>query len=126
MLLKVKNTPYCISIKDAWIQYGFIYVQTELCQNGSLDVFLIDNGPLGEKRIWEMCSELLQGLKDIHSQNMVHLDIKPGNIFISRNGVLKIGDFGLASLTPIENSDLEGDRRYLAPEVLFSGTVSYP
>ena len=90
----------------------------------SLDTLLFGN-PLPEEKIWKMISEILLGLAEIHSQEIVHLDIKPGNIFVTGNGNLKIGDFGLAAKPPVVNSDLEGDRRYLAPEVLNSGTVSY-
>lgn len=55
----------------------------------------------------------------------MHLDIKPGNIFIKNSGELKIGDFGMASTLPIVNRDLEGDRRYMAPEILNYGCISY-
>ena len=34
MLQKVKNTPYCVSIQESWIQSGFIYIETELCSGG--------------------------------------------------------------------------------------------
>jgi hypothetical protein len=39
MLLRVKDFPYCLSIKDAWIQYGYIYIQTELCSKGRFVLF---------------------------------------------------------------------------------------
>ena len=66
---------------------------------------------------------------------MIHLDLKPANVFITREGRLKIGDFGMASLwpRPVSTSpagpeaslrairtafEREGDKQYLAPEVL--------
>jgi serine/threonine protein kinase len=55
---------------------------------------------------------------------IAHLDIKPANIFISENGTLKIGDFGLATIVPIEGGNNEGDRTYLAPEILQSSFIN--
>jgi len=61
----------------------------------------------------------IQGLKHIHDNGFIHLDLKPANIFIDFGGALKIGDFGLASVWPAPpHIDAEGDRHYLAPEVL--------
>ena len=50
----------------------------------------------------------------------MHLDMKPANILITFEGALKIGDFGLAQLTtsPTDEVDVEGDREYMAPEML--------
>ncbi|KAJ3304544.1 hypothetical protein HDV03_002753 [Kappamyces sp. JEL0829] len=129
MLLAVQNYPYCLCISDAWIQYGYIYIQTELCSRGSLSKYLEEycsETPLTEDQIWRILADITQGLNHIHQRGIVHLDIKPGNIFITQSGHLKIGDFGLATVPPVVNGDLEGDRTYLAPEFLHSSTVSYP
>lgn len=55
----------------------------------------------------------------IHKQNIIHLDLKPENIFITDDNLLKIGDFGLSTIegnSPSLHS--EGDKYYMAPEVL--------
>lgn len=68
----------------------------------------------------------MQGLKSIHDAGYIHLDLKPANIFIDWEGVLKIGDFGMASSWPAPpHLDGEGDREYIAPEVL-SGQFDKP
>jgi mitosis inhibitor protein kinase SWE1 len=58
-------------------------------------------------------------VRAIHESNFIHLDLKPANIFITFEGALKIGDFGLASSWPAPRGiDGEGDREYISPEVL--------
>lgn len=62
---------------------------------------------------------MMQGLKEIHNAGFMHLDLKPANILITFEGALKIGDFGLAQpCTANKGADIEGDREYMAPEML--------
>jgi mitosis inhibitor protein kinase SWE1 len=113
---------HILELIDSWEQYDHLFIQTELCENGSLDIFLRDYGNierLDEFRVWKILVELTLGLQHIHNSNYIHLDIKPANVFITFEGTLKIGDFGLATHLPVPAGlEREGDREYIAPEIL--------
>lgn len=53
---------------------------------------------LAEEAVWQVAAEVAQGLAFLHSNGVMHLDIKPSNIYADTAGNLKIGDFGLAVL----------------------------
>jgi serine/threonine protein kinase len=97
-------SPYIIRMFDAWEQTGNLYIQTELCPFGNLSFFLEEYGRmyefLDEARVWKILAEVTSGLAYIHQHGVLHLDVKPANIFIAQNGSLKIGDFGLATRWP--------------------------
>lgn len=58
-------------------------------------------------------------MKHIHNSGYIHLDLKPANVLVAADGVLKIADFGLATPWPAEHGiDGEGDREYIGPEIL--------
>lgn len=61
----------------------------------------------------------LQGLKHIHESGYIHLDLKPANVLITFEGILKIADFGMAAKWPARAGiEGEGDREYIGPEIL--------
>ncbi|KAK6542965.1 hypothetical protein TWF694_006898 [Orbilia ellipsospora] len=99
-----------------------VYIQTEFCDLGGLDNFLSDygnHGRLDPFRIWKTFTEISEGMDHIHDMGFLHLDLKPSNVLISYDGTLKIADFGMATKYPASRSlEREGDREYLAPEVL--------
>ncbi|PQE05766.1 hypothetical protein CJF31_00004521 [Rutstroemia sp. NJR-2017a BVV2] len=107
---------------DFWEEKNYLYIQTEFCEEGSLDIFLYQVGRKGrvdDFRIWKILLEIGQGLKHIHDSGFIHLDIKPANIMITFEGVLKIGDFGMATSWPASDAiEGEGDREYIGPEIL--------
>lgn len=107
---------------ETWTSDNYYYIMTEFCEGGTLNEFLNDsqNYKLDEFRVWKILIEIVSGLKYIHLKNYLHLDLKPANIFITFDGSLKIGDFGLSAKLPIleEDFDLEGDRNYIAPELI--------
>ncbi|KAL4087458.1 hypothetical protein PRIC1_013350 [Phytophthora ramorum] len=113
---------------QAWQENGFFFLQMELCEGGTLQDFMTTRHreTLPESYLWTILRDVTSGLKVLHVHDVVHLDIKPDNIFITEDGRLKIGDFGMAGkvVTSTEASsrigDLEGDAKYMAKELLSS------
>ncbi|KAI8994029.1 hypothetical protein BD414DRAFT_481168 [Trametes punicea] len=129
--------PNILGYVDSWEEDETLYIQTELCELGNFAHFLLEYGRafprLDESRVWKIMAELSAGLRFVHDAGIIHLDLKPANIFITGEGRFKIGDFGMASVwprpTPPGETQLipgakpagferEGDKLYLAPEVL--------
>ncbi|KAE9977458.1 hypothetical protein EG328_002044 [Venturia inaequalis] len=129
ILKALRGNDHVIECVDSWEAKNHLYIQTEFCEDGNLKDFLTRTGHKGrldDFRIWKILLELSLGVKHIHDHNFVHLDLKPANIFIDYSGVLKIGDFGLASEWPApQGIEGEGDREYIALEVL-SGRYDKP
>lgn len=97
------HNPFIIELRDAWEQSGQLYIETELCDHGNLAQYLNafgNEGRLDEARQWKIAYELCSAVAFIHHHQMLHLDIKPANVFISQTGGLKLGDFGLATRWP--------------------------
>ncbi|KZF20084.1 kinase-like protein [Xylona heveae TC161] len=113
---------HIVQLIDSWEEKNHLYIQTEFCEEGSLDLFLSQVGRkarLDDFRIWKILLELSLGLKHVHDSGFIHLDLKPANVLITFEGVLKIGDFGMATAWPAAPGiEGEGDREYIGPEIL--------
>ena len=92
--------PHILPFLSAWEHKSRLYIQTALLPLGDLARFLEacgDTAGLGEVRTWKLLVELTDALRFIHAQGVVHLDIKPGNVFIEQGGSVRVGDFGMAA-----------------------------
>ncbi|EEY57890.1 ser/thr kinase [Phytophthora infestans T30-4] len=113
---------------QAWQENGFFFLQMELCEGGTLQEFITTRNRevLPEYYLWSILRNVASGLEVLAEHGLVHLDIKPDNIFITGDGHLKIGDFGMAGKVVTSSkasstiSDLEGDAKYMAKELLSS------
>lgn len=106
-----------VTFHGSWEERGRLYQQFELCE-GNLEEWVENRGQLSEGTLWGLLADLLQAVGHLHSHDLVHMDIKPENIFIGRDGRAKLGDFGLMIDLTCETGGIEGDPKYLAPEVL--------
>ncbi|TEA21930.1 Mitosis inhibitor protein kinase wee1 [Colletotrichum sidae] len=121
-LQALTHADHVVHFFDTWEQNQYLYIQTEYCDEGTLDKFLSNvgrKGRLDDFRIWKVIHDIGLGLQSIHEAGFIHLDLKPANILITFEGILKIGDFGLATEWPAAKGvDAEGDREYIGPEIL--------
>ena len=91
-------TKYYKSIKDG----DCLYIIMEFMDNGDLNGLISAHKTLGEpieeEKLWNIFIQAMSSLVYIHSLNLVHRDIKPQNLFLNNEGMVKLGDFGVSSV----------------------------
>jgi eukaryotic-like serine/threonine-protein kinase len=97
------NHPNILSIHDIGAHEGTPYLVSECLEGQTLRQELAA-GPLPLRRAVEYGTEVAHGLAAAHDKGIVHRDLKPENIFVTRDGRIKILDFGLAKLVKPESS----------------------
>ncbi|KAF8983829.1 hypothetical protein BGZ46_009397 [Entomortierella lignicola] len=100
-----------------------LYIQMEYCERQTLKD-LIDIG-VDPDDGWRLFRQILEGLVHIHSQGMIHRDLKPVNIFLDANGDVKIGDFGLATSNSQILNDLKSQSQVVTETIMMSRSASY-
>src|SRR5713101_2962538 len=95
------NHPNIIAVYDVGAHDGSPYLVTELLEGETLQ-HRIAGRPLSARRAIEYGSRIAHGLAAAHENGIVHRDLKPANVFVTKEGHVKILDFGLAKLTDAE------------------------
>ncbi|HYP04659.1 MAG TPA: protein kinase [Bryobacteraceae bacterium] len=122
------NHPNIVTIHDVGREDHLSYIVTELVEGESLRAYLQRRSPVRMREILDIGIQIADGLSAAHDHGIVHRDLKPENIMLTRDGRVKILDFGLAKPAE-EQAFSEDDNRTLgghatAPGVVF-GTVPY-
>jgi serine/threonine protein kinase len=104
--LAALNHPNILTIHDAGMHQGAPYLVSELLEGQSLRGALAETKgvPLAARKAIDYALQIAQGLAAAHSRGIVHRDLKPDNIFLTRDGRVKILDFGLAKLVASHRS----------------------
>ncbi|KAN0085184.1 hypothetical protein V8E54_001651 [Elaphomyces granulatus] len=91
----------------------------EYCENGSLHSISKNFGRFPENLVALYMSQVLHGLLYLHEQGVIHRDIKGANILTTKQGLVKLADFGVASRTTgLRESSVVGTPYWMAPEVI--------
>ncbi|KAH0545773.1 serine/threonine-protein kinase PLK1-like [Cotesia glomerata] len=104
-----------------------VYMLLEACPRKSLMHVLKYRGKVTEPEARYYMKQMVTGVAYIHSQKVVHRDLKPGNMFLSDGMIVKIGDFGMATRPDGQRRRVTvcGTPNYIAPEVLYKQAHSY-
>ncbi|CAL0306035.1 unnamed protein product [Lupinus luteus] len=122
-ILSQINHPNIIRLHEIIQAPGKIYIVLEYCKGGDLSLYIQRHGRVPEATAKHFMQQLAMGLQVLRSNNLIHRDLKPQNLLLSRNdesSVLKIADFGFArSLQPRGLAEtLCGSPLYMAPEIM--------
>ena len=100
------NHPNILTVYDIGEHEGRPFIVTELLQGDTLHTAIPSQGMTPERAV-ELAMQIAAGLAAAHESGIVHRDLKPSNIFVTREGYLKILDFGLAKLKTSAGPDSE-------------------
>jgi serine/threonine-protein kinase len=120
------NHPAIVAVYDTGEDYidgvSIPYIVMEYVEGSTLRELLHSGRKLLPERAMEMTIGILQGLEYAHRNGIVHRDIKPANVMLTRNGQVKVMDFGIAramgdsGMTMTQTSAVIGTAQYLSPE----------
>ncbi|WP_397222848.1 serine/threonine-protein kinase [Nocardiopsis lambiniae] len=119
--------PSLITVLDVVDEDGRPWIVMELLEASTLEEIIDVGGPLPYQRVAEIGLQLIDALKVAHSEGIVHRDVKPGNVMITRSGRVVLTDFGLAAWNGesalSESGRIVGSPAYLSPERAKAGPV---
>jgi Tol biopolymer transport system component len=133
------NHPNILAIYDVGQHNGIPFLVSELLEGETLRVMLND-GALSQRKTIDYGVQIAHGLAAAHEKGIVHRDLKPENLFVTKDGRVKILDFGLAKLSEKQNSrsgidgitltstptavgTVMGTASYMAPEQVRGGEI---
>ena len=123
-IIKQLNHPNLIQYYKSFIHKNKLCIIMEYADGGDLsakiEIHSKQNRLIPENDIWNLFLQLCNGLSYLHSKNIIHRDIKSQNVFLTKNGVVKLGDFGISKI--LKNSDdfahtSLGTPFFLSPEI---------
>lgn len=120
-ILSDVRSPYLTRYFETFLMGSDMWVVLEYCGGGSCGDLLRVFKRLGEGAVAFIAERALRGLQYLHSNNLVHRDVKLQNLLITSDGEVKLGDFGVSAevtFTRTKRKTLVGTPHWIAPEVI--------
>ena len=112
--------PNVVNLIDAGVSGGVSFIALEFVDGRTLKEIINESGRIEQGQAVRIVLQLLAALSHAHQRGVIHRDVKPQNIMVSRNGQVKISDFGIAGLadsrTLTSDGNVMGSVHYFSPE----------
>ncbi|MBO5461293.1 MAG: Stk1 family PASTA domain-containing Ser/Thr kinase [Ruminococcus sp.] len=118
--------PNVVNVYDVGEDRGLYYMVMELVEGITLKDYIEKKGRLSAKETISISIQMITGIQAAHNQHIIHRDIKPQNILISKEGKVKVTDFGIARATTSTqtiSTNVMGSVHYTSPEQARGGVV---
>jgi serine/threonine protein kinase len=121
-LLNTVHSPNVVRFYDIHFRDEIKFLDMEYVEGQTLADLLIEHSEgLPEKKVIEIAKKIAEGMVAIHAKNIIHKDLKPENIMLTRDGAVKIMDFGISetfrsSKSRLESTSRAGTCNYMSPE----------
>ena len=119
---RLGSHPNIVNLIHHFETESHLFIVLEFCSNGDLyEAIRLGRGPLETEHVREFMLQLVDAVEHMHARGVYHRDIKPENIFLTQNGSMKLGDFGLATTDEWSEESSVGSDRYMSPEQYMGG-----
>jgi serine/threonine-protein kinase len=117
-LLAALNHPNIVSVLTAEKQDGTFFIVMEYVPGETLEGLIIRDGTLDLTRALDFTCQICNAVDHAHSQGVIHRDLRPGNVLVTEQGLIKVADFGTSRFLEIaaHGTTVIGSPPYMAPE----------
>ncbi len=121
-MVALLDHPNVVRAIDADVQEGTPYIVMEYIEGEDLEEVFARRGPLPVNDVLDYMAQACRGLGHAHDKGVIHRDVKPTNLFLARNGVVKLLDLGLGELV---GPAIKSDKDFDTDEGVVVGTTDY-
>lgn len=119
ILSRLKKYEHIVEVIDYFEEDGVFYIVMEYVEGESLADYIKRYGPFSDVEAARYFKQVLDAITYAHSKDIIHHDIKPGNILLSEKNIIKVVDFGISRIIDQNRPDTKhvyGTPEYIAPE----------